>query len=287
MSSSTPNKHLKLEINIGDQLTTISCGHVVAELIKFIAYQRLQIPYTYPWLKQLITKRKELDHENRKESFQSEKHFRTAETALKNLDLILKSLLLEINSPSMPDEVCIILGATPITCKEVYRLILPATCHRPQCHSSLIASDQKIHRNVFRAVVTSEKLNEMFLNTLAPTNMFVFLKKRTFNDQDALLDTSNYSFTSGHRIPASSRIIVINFRTGNTENFSCCNEFKIFSDVSTTDIGIEDSFNENCEELNEIESTDTIKWYQSSYVMKGFKDCIVNGSSITNTWMSS
>ncbi|XP_037876319.1 uncharacterized protein LOC101742634 isoform X2 [Bombyx mori] len=208
MSSSTPNKHLKLEINIGDQLTTISCGHVVAELIKFIAYQRLQIPYTYPWLKQLITKRKELDHENRKESFQSEKHFRTAETALKNLDLILKSLLLEINSPSMPDEVCIILGATPITCKEVYRLILPATCHRPQCHSSLIASDQKIHRNVF-------------------------------------------------------------------------------SDVSTTDIGIEDSFNENCEELNEIESTDTIKWYQSSYVMKGFKDCIVNGSSITNTWMSS
>lgn len=110
MSSSTPNKHLKLEINIGDQLTTISCGHVVAELIKFIAYQRLQIPYTYPWLKQLITKRKELDHENRKESFQSEKHFRTAETALKNLDLILKV----INKRYMPVYHCNLLKVLKI-----------------------------------------------------------------------------------------------------------------------------------------------------------------------------
>lgn len=82
------DKLIKIDLNIGDQLTSISCGHIVVELIKFLAYQRLQIPYTYPWLKQLITKRKSI--EIKKESYQSERHFHVASTALENLDFIIK-----------------------------------------------------------------------------------------------------------------------------------------------------------------------------------------------------
>lgn len=89
MSLSVLNQLVTLNINIGDQLTSISCGHVVIELIKFIAYQRLQIPYTYQWLKQVITKRKECKNDI-KENFNSERHFHTASTALENLDFILK-----------------------------------------------------------------------------------------------------------------------------------------------------------------------------------------------------
>lgn len=79
---------IKIDLNIGDQLTSISCGHIVVEIIKFLAYQRLQIPYTYQWLKQIVTKRKAC--ENVKESYQSERHFRVASTALDNLDFIIK-----------------------------------------------------------------------------------------------------------------------------------------------------------------------------------------------------
>lgn len=75
---------------MGDQLTSISCGHVVVELIKFIAYQRLQIPYSYQWLKQVVNKRKTRDEENRNDNLQSERHFRTASSSLENLDFILK-----------------------------------------------------------------------------------------------------------------------------------------------------------------------------------------------------
>lgn len=78
-----------IDLDIGHQLTTISCGHIVVELIKFIAYQRQQIP-PYPWLKQIVTKKIASYDENVKESFQSEKHFRIASTALENLDFILK-----------------------------------------------------------------------------------------------------------------------------------------------------------------------------------------------------
>lgn len=79
-----------INLNIGDQFTSISCGHVVVELIKFIAYQRLQIPYSYQWLKQVVNKRKACEGENRNDNLQSERHFRTASTSLENLDFILK-----------------------------------------------------------------------------------------------------------------------------------------------------------------------------------------------------
>ncbi|CAD0203876.1 unnamed protein product [Chrysodeixis includens] len=143
------NSPIMVNLEIGDQLTSISCGHVMVELIKFIAYQRLQIPYSYQWLKQVVTKKKQCEEEPLKESFQSERHFRAASTALENLDFILKSVQKEISGPSIPEEVCIALGATPVTCKEVYRVLLPVVCHKPQCHSTIIANDQKIQRNVF------------------------------------------------------------------------------------------------------------------------------------------
>lgn len=89
-SNTKPIKPIKINLNIGDQLTSISCGHVVVELIKFIAYQRLQIPYSYQWLKQVVNKRKACEEENRNENLQSERHFRIASTSLENLDFILK-----------------------------------------------------------------------------------------------------------------------------------------------------------------------------------------------------
>lgn len=91
MNSTSVSKPDMIDLNIGDQLTSISCGHIVVELVKFIAYQRQQIPYTYPWLKQVIVKKKlSQDNNEVKESFKSERYFRVASTALENLDFIIK-----------------------------------------------------------------------------------------------------------------------------------------------------------------------------------------------------
>lgn len=88
MSAFTTKKSIKIDLDIGDQLTYISCGHIIVEIIKYIAYQRLQIPYTYQWLKQVVDKRK--SQEDIRESHHSERHFFTASTALSNLDFIIK-----------------------------------------------------------------------------------------------------------------------------------------------------------------------------------------------------
>ncbi|XP_023940392.1 uncharacterized protein LOC112047493 [Bicyclus anynana] len=279
MSGFNSKNNININLNIGDQLTSISCGHIVVELIKFIAYQRLQIPYTYQWLKEVVNKRKSC--EDVREGHLSERHFFVASTALNNLDFIIKSLLKEIET-SIPEEICIVLGGTPITCKEVYRLILPRACHKQQCHSTHIASDQKIQRNVFKTLVTSDKLSQIFFNTLSPTNMYIFIKKNISNNQDVVC-ADTFLSVDGYRLPRSCKIVCLDFRTQNHQNVSCCHKFQIFGDAINVNI---DQLNTDEEvEFNEIESTDDKRWFQSSYIMKGFKDCTVNGSSVTNAWL--
>ncbi|CAK1553922.1 unnamed protein product [Leptosia nina] len=270
--------------NLGDGLTSISCGHIVVELIKFLVYQRTQIPYTYPWLKQLINSKK--NSESEKDSYQSERHFFVASTALSNLDFVIKSLLKEIEGAAQPQEVCVAFGATPITCKEMYRLLLPAVCHKLQCHSAHIASDRKIKDTVFRTLVTSDKLysENIFLETLSPTNMYVFIKKVPMTNQQAVCNDTFVQVTNGYRIPRSCKIITFNFKGGNQEKTACCNDFQIFGDVLNQDLS---KMSISDDEFNEIESTDKAIWFQSTYVMKGFKDCVVKDQSITNTWLAS
>lgn len=102
------------------------------------------------------------------------------------------------------------------------------------------------------------------------------------------MNIDNFVLTSGCRLPRNCKIIVIDLRTKGLDKVACCNEFNVFGDSVYCDLKnlrLED-IDEN-DEYNEIESTDDSQWYQSSYVMKGFKDCIVNGSSITNLWLNS
>ncbi|XP_041969582.1 uncharacterized protein LOC121726334 [Aricia agestis] len=282
MNNTELKEQIQVDLNIGDQLTTISCGHIVNEMIKFIAYQRLQIPYTYQWLKQLVNKRKDSDCKI-KESLQSERHFHVASTALSNLDFILKGLSKEIQGANLPEEICIALGATPVTCKEMYRLILPEVCHKPQCQSEHIANDQKIQRNVFRLLATSEELGKVFFESIAPTNMYIFIKKKVLNNQEVVC-SDDFIFLRGYRVPNKCKVVNIDFKSKSNVKVTCCNNFDVFGDISEaldqmSIINDKKTF-ENCE----FESTDDSKWFQSSYVMKGFKDCFVNGSSVTNSW---
>lgn len=118
--------------------------------------------------------------------------------------------------------------------------------------------------------------------------MYIFLKKKN-TENDDVLNADNFVVASGCRIPRNSRIVVMDFRNKNMENVSCCNDFQIFGDVisqNLENLQIQDNLGD-VDEFNEIESTDHIKWFQSSYVMKGFKDCVVNGSSVTNSWLES
>lgn len=136
----------------------------------------------------------------------------------------------------------------------------------------------------FRTLVTAEKLSQVFFNPLSPTNMYIFIKKKVIGPQDSVI-SDTFLHTSGCRIPKNSKIVVIDFRSSNRDGLNCCNDLQIFGDVKDKDVKVTLETDED--KLYEIESSDSGMWYQSSYVMKGFKDCVINGSSVTNTWLSS
>ncbi|CAH4036913.1 unnamed protein product [Pieris brassicae] len=231
----------------------------------------------------MVNKKK--DNENEKDTYQSERHFHIASTALNNLDFVLKvqSLLKEIGEATQPQEVCIAFGSSPISCKEIYRIVLPTVCHKPQCQSPHIASDKKIQSSVFRNLVTSEKLSKVFFEPLSPTNMYVFLKKELLNNQQVVC-SDTFLHINGYRMPRSCKVVVLNF-PANPKNTTCCNDFKIFGNGPSeglSKLSLDDSSDDD---FHEIESSDKVQWFQSTYVMKGFKDCVVNGSSIINSWL--
>lgn len=123
---------------------------------------------------------------------------------------------------------------------------------------------------------------------MTPTNMYVFLSKKCVGIPD-ITNCENFQQTSGCRIPSKSRIFVIDFRTQNLDSVVCCNKIQIFGDVKSPPAPEENAETTNMDKENdyhEIESTDTMTWYQSSYIMKGFKDSLVNGNSITNLWLN-
>lgn len=281
--NSVSSKYIKLDINIGDQLTSVSCGHMVVELVKFLLYQRLQIPYSYQWLKYLINQKKACG-DDKFESFQSSIHFKAASSTLESLDFTIKSILQEINGSSLPEEVCVIFGATPVGSKEVYRFLLPPFTHKPQCHSPNIASDNTIKFNVLKTVATCEDLSKIFFKPLAPTNMYVLLQKKCEPNKQLIVNPDSFTFAGECRVPMSCKVVVVDLRKQMKEKMNCCRDFQIYNDVIYNKAaGNLTKHNDICEFV----STDTVKWYQCNYVVKGFKDCLVNGSSISNTWLNS
>lgn len=141
-----------------------------------------------------------------------------------------------------------------------------------------------------RTLVTSELLNKVFLEPLAPTNMYVFLQKKITTNHDILVNSDNFSQATGCRIPKNAKKIVIDFRKQDKKNIACCNDFQIYQDTicdTMTELLGDDwnRFEQDGCEVYEIKSTDNMEWFQSTYVLRGFKDCIVNGNSVTNKWL--
>lgn len=131
-------------------------------------------------------------------------------------------------------------------------------------------------------------MSEVFFHPIPPTNTYIFIKKKLAGNQDVVLNTDNFVLTSGCRIPRSCKTVVVDFRSHNGNNLTCCNEFQVFGEIISSNLGnLQIDEDENNDEFSEIESTNNMKWYQSTYMMKGFKDCFVNGASVSNTWLQS
>lgn len=104
-------------------LTPFTCASLVNEILKGLLHQKNQIPYSYNWLKSIVTKKRAQDSNGEKTgpaNFKLVNHFRIVSNAYDTLESLMKAIIKEFSeSLETIRKVVIVFGTTPECPKEV------------------------------------------------------------------------------------------------------------------------------------------------------------------------
>ncbi|XP_049788610.1 MAD2L1-binding protein isoform X2 [Schistocerca nitens] len=241
---------------------------IVIKTIKYILYQRQQIPFTYEFLMDLALKGKAVLNDSK---------IKEGANVRQELD--------QCNNHLVP-EVMIILGSTPMSPKEVYRIILPQ--HSSISSTSDIAPKTNIF-HMFRGIMTCEELQNFVTKSLSTTNTYLFVKKRAGLNSPWLLPKRLYE------PPNMGQHIIFSLKGSTCEEQSISSnvdndtgqEAEIYPDCALVTEDSEEQFrlpyNEGHNPLhrnsyvshdlkkNSVDKNfDDMHWYQAKHVFRGF-----------------
>lgn len=107
-------------------LTPFTCASLVNEILKGLLHQKNQIPYSYNWLKSIVTKKREQDSNGEKTgpaNFKLVNHYRIVSSAYDTLESLMKAIIKEFSeSLETIRKVVIVFGTTPECPKEVFSI---------------------------------------------------------------------------------------------------------------------------------------------------------------------
>lgn len=145
--------------------------------------------------------------------------------------------------------------------------------HKSKCCLLNLSSD--LTTIVFRSIFLSQQWLDAVDNSMACTNTYIFLKTS---------ETCNRSSTADFFVPSrplmlspKAKHIKINLNYEVCEKRDCCDNFFVFEDVGDSDA--------KQRQIGEsTEDQETVCWYQSKDLFKGFKDCYINKVSASELW---
>lgn len=135
-------------------LTPFTCASLVNEILKGLLHQKNQIPYSYNWLKSIVTKKRQQENNDEKTgptNFKLVNHFRIVSNAFDTLESLMKAIIKEF-SDSLDEtirKVVIVFGTTPECPKEIFTINTTSVMlgHHERNHKEqLIKYQQKILR---------------------------------------------------------------------------------------------------------------------------------------------
>ncbi|RZF36423.1 hypothetical protein LSTR_LSTR010843 [Laodelphax striatellus] len=290
-----------LNIKLNDLVTFQSCSTLVSSIIKYLIYQRHQIPYTFEVLKHLVKRRKELvsnDSEeeqseiSRHDRLTVEREFNKALDVYEAIDSVLRQIDSELHSLSPEhniQEIVIIFGTTALHPKNVFRIVVPPVNYN---HSDSSHPPQKLLNCLFRSMMTSDELNSILDHQMCPTNTFILMK----TDRKTIIKSDLFHLKDHFRIPPKAVGLKFVFTSDlRTEDKKCCcvEDMSFFfcspkQYDSTTSSRLCHDFKLETVEPSEGDNdndSENSNWFQFNFAIKGFKDCKLNGSSVTNLWM--
>lgn len=252
----------KCETNINvildEPLTSDSCTKLIVEFIKYVLYQKQQIPFTYDSLVHLNTKIKKADRNS--------SYIKTLLSALKSIsDNLSSELLLK---GCIVKEIVIIIGATIFSPKLQISMELPAYILNSLCHAECQHSSQKPLLTLMRSMMECSEFQDAMTLPLGPTNTFLLLQKSDSNSiSNFFLPKPQY--ISPMQVSSSFRIKLLN-NDQLVVDCNCANLVKIYREMSNG-CNKDDSIIKFEVHSDEQTVLAPFQWYQSREIIKGFK----------------
>ncbi|XP_031831303.1 MAD2L1-binding protein [Nomia melanderi] len=249
---------MDINVKLDEPLTSNACVKLVIELLKYILYQKQQIPFAYESLTQLQMNMKSTDRNliSIKKLLQS----------LKNTSEQLSSQFHLTNCKVK--EIAILIGATIISPKLHIKLELPSDILNSQEHYECKHASRKPLLNLMRSMSECSEFQDAISSPLTLTNTFVLLEK---SDSNLI---SEFFLPKPYYIPPikNSKCFIIKLQHSNQIKMDCnCIDLvKIYNELSESDSKKTEDIN-FLKNSNENITNVPFQWYQSREVIKGFK----------------
>ncbi|XP_051173086.1 MAD2L1-binding protein-like [Leptopilina boulardi] len=253
MSSQKLQLKTNMSVELDEPLTSDGCLKLIMEFLKYILYNKQQIPFSYDSLAQVQAKSKPTDR-----NFMNIGNFLDCLCDVSN----------HLNSQFYTDrcivkEIIIIIGATIFSPKFCISMELPENILNSKLHSEYHHSSRKPLLNLMRSIVDCDAFQEALNLPIGPTNTFVLVRKSDANQLSTFfIPKPQYSFP----LQSSSFHIRLDHSKDFQINCRCSSAIKVFHDSRKEfllDLNLFDKSN-SCESTR-------YQWYQARKVIKGFK----------------
>ncbi|XP_074652237.1 MAD2L1-binding protein-like [Tubulanus polymorphus] len=301
-----PHKFWEIEYD-GVLSSQVTC-RIVTELLKFIVFERQQIPAPFEQL---------LQSQNEEEFSRKRIHSRKTGVSLnskrkchfvENFESVIRNLESAFKCCHKIEQILVLLGGTVVNPKEIYVIKLPT----PGTYEGKLLNMKPCIRNFFRKIITSDLFGDLKL--LPTTNLYVLIQAPRNAKIEWFLPKLTYNFKHPSRgrvltLSISSNCIVheTELTLGNASAFEISGVEPLLD--GTLDNGVNTSLYDNlsnlcindgstsdelsCENMavqllnnttsNEID--DELIWFQAPVSVKGFKDKVTTKTSkATDIW---
>ncbi|KAK0082264.1 hypothetical protein PV325_010764 [Microctonus aethiopoides] len=249
-------KTTPIAIKFDEPLTSDSCSKIITELIKYILYQKQQIPFSCDTLLQLKSRIKPND-----------RNFNSTNNLFTTLDNITDQLTSQLHLTDCDiKEVIVIIGATTISPKFCVKFELPTLILSSKIHLEYQHSYRKPLLHLMRSLIECPEFQEAMTAPLCPTNTFVLVQKSDSNPK------SEFFLPKPQYTPPIQTTTCISIKFYHNEDIpmacTCSSIVKVYNDN-------ESNQNNDCNLSDKIDDFTKTKapylWYQSRAIVKGFK----------------
>ncbi|XP_033339231.2 MAD2L1-binding protein [Megalopta genalis] len=250
---------MDINVKLDEPLTSDGCVKLVIELLKYILYQKQQIPFTYDSLTQLQINMKATDRNS--------SSIKALLKSMKDTSEQLSSQF-HLNNCKVKG-IAILIGATIMSPKLQIRLEFPLDILNSRQHCEYKHASRKPLLNLMRSMLECSDFQDAISSPMSLTNTFVLIEKSDGNS------VSEFFLPKPHYTLPVKNANCFTFKLHNNNHINmdcnCIHLVKIYNDLSSESNSKKDSNREFLNNLNEDIENIPYRWYQSKEVVTGFK----------------